>query len=64
MTEKQEREVIEKCVELNEKLTEKKPRGLRAPLYQIREHIVGVLEDLGFLYGEFWTLKDVKKGGC
>jgi peptidoglycan/xylan/chitin deacetylase (PgdA/CDA1 family) len=52
MTEKQEREVIEKCVELNERLTGKKPRGWRAPLYQIREHTVGVLEELGFLYGE------------
>ncbi len=51
MTETQEREVIEKCVELATKLTGTKPRGWRAPLYQIREHTVKVLEELGFLYG-------------
>lgn len=51
MTEAQERDVIEKCIELAEKLTGKKPTGWRAPLYQIREHTVKVLEELGFLYG-------------
>lgn len=51
MTETQERDVIVKCVELAEKLTGKKPRGWRAPLYQIREHTVKVLEQEGFLYG-------------
>ncbi|TVY49948.1 Peptidoglycan deacetylase [Lachnellula occidentalis] len=40
MTEQQEKEVIQKCVELATKLTGKKPRGWRAPLYQIREHTV------------------------
>lgn len=51
MTEAQEREVIEKCVHLATELTGHRPRGWRAPLYQLREHTVQVLEDLGFLYG-------------
>jgi peptidoglycan/xylan/chitin deacetylase (PgdA/CDA1 family) len=51
MTEQQEKEVIAKCVQLATNLTGKKPRGWRAPLYQIREHTVKVLEEHGFLYG-------------
>jgi NAD(P)-dependent dehydrogenase (short-subunit alcohol dehydrogenase family)/peptidoglycan/xylan/chitin deacetylase (PgdA/CDA1 family) len=51
MTEEQEQEVIEKCVQLATELTGKRPRGWRAPLYQLREHTVQVLESLGFLYG-------------
>ncbi|KAL2069891.1 hypothetical protein VTL71DRAFT_14570 [Oculimacula yallundae] len=51
MSEEQEREVIEKCVQLATALTGKKPRGWRAPLYQLREHTVKVLEEQGFLYG-------------
>lgn len=53
MSESQEREVIEKCVELATALTGKKPRGWRAPLYQVRENTVRVLEEMGFLYGKF-----------
>jgi len=52
MTESQEREVIAKCVELATSLTGSKPRGWRAPLYQLREHTVKVLEEHGFLYGK------------
>jgi peptidoglycan/xylan/chitin deacetylase (PgdA/CDA1 family) len=52
MTEAQEREVIAKCVQLATDLSGKKPRGWRAPLYQIREHTVKVLEEHGFLYGK------------
>jgi NAD(P)-dependent dehydrogenase (short-subunit alcohol dehydrogenase family) len=52
MTEEQERDVIAKCVELATSLTGSKPRGWRAPLYQIREHTVKVLEEHGFLYGK------------
>jgi peptidoglycan/xylan/chitin deacetylase (PgdA/CDA1 family) len=52
MSEDQEREMIARCVELNNKLTGKKPRGWRAPLYQLREHTVKVLEEYGFLYGK------------
>jgi hypothetical protein len=53
MTETQEREVIERCVELATKLTGKRPIGWRAPLYQLREHTVKVLEEMEFLYGIF-----------
>lgn len=52
MTETQEKEVIERCVELNEKLTGRRPRGWRAPLYQLREHTITCLEEQGFLYGK------------
>jgi peptidoglycan/xylan/chitin deacetylase (PgdA/CDA1 family) len=51
MSEEQERDVIRKCVELATKLTGKRPSGWRAPLYQIREHTIKVLEEEGFLYG-------------
>jgi NAD(P)-dependent dehydrogenase (short-subunit alcohol dehydrogenase family) len=51
MTETQEREVIEKCFSLATELTGKKPLGWRAPLYQLRDHTVQVLEEFGFLYG-------------
>ena len=51
MTEEQEKEVITKCVQLATDLTGMKPRGWRAPLYQIREHTIKVLEEHGFLYG-------------
>jgi hypothetical protein len=51
MTESQEREVIAKCVQLATDLTGKRPRGWRAPLYQLRTHTIQVLEEFGFLYG-------------
>jgi NAD(P)-dependent dehydrogenase (short-subunit alcohol dehydrogenase family) len=52
MTEEQEQDVIAKCVELATALTGKKPKGWRAPLYQLREHTVKILEEHGFLYGQ------------
>ncbi|KAH8789633.1 polysaccharide deacetylase family protein-like protein [Hyaloscypha finlandica] len=58
MTEPQEKEVIAKCVELATSLTGSKPRGWRAPLYQIREHTVKVLEEHGFLYDTSLTHHD------
>jgi NAD(P)-dependent dehydrogenase (short-subunit alcohol dehydrogenase family) len=51
MTPAQERDVITRCVNLVTELTGSKPRGWRAPLYQLREHTIEVLEELGFLYG-------------
>ncbi|KAK7431325.1 hypothetical protein QQZ08_002096 [Neonectria magnoliae] len=50
LTEGQEREVFAKCIEVAERLTGKKPRGYRAPLYQVRESTIRILEDEGFLY--------------
>jgi len=58
MSEEQEKEVIVKCVDLATALTGKKPRGWRAPLYQIREHTVKVLEEQGFLYDTSLTHHD------
>lgn len=52
MTEKQARDVLEKCIELATALTGKKPCGYRAPLYQLNEVTIALLEQHGFLYGK------------
>ncbi|KAL4933038.1 polysaccharide deacetylase family protein [Aspergillus undulatus] len=58
LSESQERDVIERCVELATGLTGQRPRGWRAPLYQIREHTVKCLEEHGFLYDTSLTHHD------
>jgi len=58
MTEEQEKEVIEKCVQLATTLTGRKPRGWRAPLYQLRENTVKCLEEHRFLYDTSLTHHD------
>ncbi|CZS96359.1 related to polysaccharide deacetylase family protein [Rhynchosporium graminicola] len=58
LSEEQEREVIEKCVHLATSLTGRRPRGWRAPLYQLREHTVKVLQEQGFLYDTSLTHHD------
>ncbi|BCS17469.1 polysaccharide deacetylase family protein [Aspergillus puulaauensis] len=58
LSEEQEKDVIEKCVQLATDLTGKKPLGWRAPLYQLREHTVKVLEEQGFLYDTSLTHHD------
>ncbi|KAF2461679.1 polysaccharide deacetylase [Lineolata rhizophorae] len=50
LTEDQEAEVIEHCVAVARSLTGKQPLGYRAPLYQLRENTVALLESHGFLY--------------
>ncbi|KAL9097205.1 MAG: hypothetical protein Q9165_000632 [Trypethelium subeluteriae] len=55
MTEEQESDVLEKCIELAKSLTGKKPRGYRAPLYQLRENTINLLQKHGFLYGKQHT---------
>lgn len=50
MTPEQEREVLVKCMEVSQRLTGKKVQGYRAPMYQLRETTVGLLEEFGFLY--------------
>lgn len=51
MTPEQEKDVLEKCVALVSDLKQgKKPVGYRAPLYQIRETTVSLLQEKGFLY--------------
>ena len=52
MTEAQESDVLEKCIQLAKGLTGKKPRGYRAPLYQIRESTINLLQKHDFLYGK------------
>ena len=53
MTPEQECDVLKKCIELATKLTGKKPVGYRAPLYQLRESTVDLLEEHGFEYGMY-----------
>lgn len=50
MTAEQERDVLHKCIELVEELTGKKPRGYRAPLYQLQERTIKLLQEHGFLW--------------
>ncbi|KAL9049639.1 MAG: hypothetical protein Q9206_005419, partial [Seirophora lacunosa] len=50
MTEEQESDVLRKCIDLATKLTGKKPVGYRAPLYQIRETTITLLEKHGVGY--------------
>ncbi|KAF7560282.1 hypothetical protein G7046_g3863 [Stylonectria norvegica] len=50
LTEDQERDVLDKCIEVATKLVGKKPRGYRAPMYTIRETTVKLLRQHEFLY--------------
>lgn len=52
LTPEQERDVLIKCVDISQKLTGKKPVGYRAPLYQLRESTLDLLEEFGFEYGK------------
>jgi len=60
LTEQQEKEVMEKCISLAENLTGEKPRGYRAPLYQLRESTIKLLEGEGFLYDSSLAHHDSK----
>jgi peptidoglycan/xylan/chitin deacetylase (PgdA/CDA1 family) len=51
LTPEQERDVLVKCIEISQNLTGKKPVGYRAPLYQLRESTLDLLEEFGFEYG-------------
>ncbi|KAF2018189.1 NAD(P)-binding protein [Aaosphaeria arxii CBS 175.79] len=50
LTLEQEVEVLTHCIELCTKLTGRKPTGYRAPLYQLRESTIALLEKHSFLY--------------
>ncbi|OBW66971.1 MAG: hypothetical protein AUREO_029610 [Aureobasidium pullulans] len=50
MTAKQERDVLVKTMGLVKELTGKQPRGYRAPLYQIQERTVKLLQEFDFLW--------------
>jgi peptidoglycan/xylan/chitin deacetylase (PgdA/CDA1 family) len=59
MTPEQERHVLEKCIELASKLKDgKRPSGYRAPLYQLRESTVQLLQEHGFLYDSSMNAHD------
>lgn len=51
LTPDQERDVLTRCMEIAQNLTGKKPVGYRAPLYQLRESTLDLLEEFGFEYG-------------
>lgn len=51
MTPDQERDVLTRCIEIATRLTGEKPVGYRAPLYQVRELTLDLLEEFGFEYG-------------
>jgi peptidoglycan/xylan/chitin deacetylase (PgdA/CDA1 family) len=50
MTAEQERDVLLKCIKLVEDMTGKKPRGYRAPLYQLNERTIALLQEHDFLW--------------
>ncbi|PYH96668.1 polysaccharide deacetylase family protein [Aspergillus ellipticus CBS 707.79] len=58
MTPEQERDVLIKCIDIATKLTGKKPVGYRAPLYQLRESTLDLLEEFGFEYDSSLTDHD------
>ncbi|KAF2095907.1 glycoside hydrolase/deacetylase [Rhizodiscina lignyota] len=67
MTLDQERDVLDKCIEVCTQITGKKPRGYRAPMYTIRETTVELLRERNFLYDTsmnhhdsqpYWTPND------
>lgn len=50
MTTEQEEDVLKKCISLVEGLTGKKPVGYRAPLYQLQERTIALLQRYDFLW--------------
>ncbi|KAE8145206.1 putative xylanase/chitin deacetylase [Aspergillus avenaceus] len=58
LTVEQERDVLTRCIEIATNLTGKKPVGYRAPLYQLRESTLDLLEEFGFEYDASLTDHD------
>ncbi|KAJ5259306.1 xylanase/chitin deacetylase [Penicillium angulare] len=58
LTPEQERDVLVRCMEIAQNLTGKKPVGYRAPLYQLRESTLDLLEEHGFEYDASLTDHD------
>lgn len=58
MTAEQERDVLLKCIELVEELTGRRPRGYRAPLYQMKDRTIALLQEHGFLWDSSLTHYD------
>jgi peptidoglycan/xylan/chitin deacetylase (PgdA/CDA1 family) len=60
LTEEQERDVLEKCIEIVTEVSGSYPRGYRAPLYTLRHHTIKLLEEKGILYDSSLALHDSK----
>ena len=60
MTPDQEEQVLTKCIKLATDLTGRPPAGYRAPLYQIRESTVKLLQAKNFLYDTSMNAHDSK----
>jgi peptidoglycan/xylan/chitin deacetylase (PgdA/CDA1 family) len=60
LTPTQERDVLEHCISLYQELVGKRPLGYRAPLYQLRESTVELLEEYSFLYDSSLSHHDSK----
>ncbi|KAK3670493.1 hypothetical protein LTR78_009597 [Recurvomyces mirabilis] len=60
MTAEQEKDVLEKSIQLIQELTGKKPRGYRAPLYQISERTIALLQHHDFVWDSSCTHYDSK----
>ncbi|EED22168.1 polysaccharide deacetylase family protein [Talaromyces stipitatus ATCC 10500] len=60
LTVQQERDILEKCIQITKKLTGKRPVGYRAPLYQVRESTLDLLEEYGFEYDSSLTDHDCR----
>lgn len=58
LTVEQEREILVKCIAIATRLTGKKPIGYRAPLYQLRESTLDLLEEHNFEYDASLTDHD------
>lgn len=60
LTPTQEKDVLEHCIALYQELVGRRPVGYRAPLYQIRETTVELLEKYSFLYDTSLSHHDSK----
>ncbi|KAF2833975.1 polysaccharide deacetylase family protein-like protein [Ophiobolus disseminans] len=60
LTPTQERDVLEHCIALYQELVGRRPVGYRAPLYQLRESTIELLEKYSFLYDTSLSHHDSK----
>ncbi|OLT07678.1 polysaccharide deacetylase [Pseudonocardia sp. CNS-004] len=58
MTPEQEREVVERSIELIEKLAGRRPRGYVAPWWEMSEYTAALLLELGFTYDHSQNYND------
>ena len=58
LTAQQERDILVRCMDIATDLTGTRPVGYRAPLYQVRESTLDLLEEFGFEYDASLTDHD------